>query len=60
LKKETLTGNLEKIKNILKELDENKPEKMNYLNELGNNGFNAIHMAVLSGQEDLLDFFYEK
>lgn len=60
-------GNLEKIQNILKEIEEqhqnhinlyNKP--VNYLNEIGNNGFNAIHMAVLAGHEELLDYFYEK
>lgn len=68
-KKECSHGNLEKIKNILKEIEERKEENnkfydpckhVNYLNEIGLNGFNAIHMAVLSGHEHLLDYFYEK
>ena len=60
---------MEKIKNILKEIEERKERNnkfydpckpVNYLNEIGLNGFNAIHMAVLSGHDHLLDYFYEK
>ena len=64
MKKETSKGNLEKVKNIFKEFEEiksfNHQQDQNYLNELAKNGFNAIHMAVLAGQEDLLEFFLEK
>lgn len=61
-------GDLEKVKKLHEKLENqfqseefyDNSNRINLFNELASNGFNAIHMAVLSGHEHLFNYFCEK
>jgi len=52
----TAVGNLKEIKEFL----HNQEKKTDFLNELGSDGWNPIHVAVLKENEEIILYFLEK
>lgn len=52
----TAGGNLKEIKEFLHD----KEKKTELLNELGSDGWNALHVAVLKENEEVILYFLEK
>lgn len=52
----TAEGNLKSLKEFLK----NEEAINDLIGELGSNGWNAIHVAVLKEHEDIILYFIEK